>query len=80
MAKLDSLKKSNEEKEYKNLDAFQKIEFVISFILTHYYCDLSWAKFYFMVFQGEFYNYSGCGNTFNCNHPIVRQFILDCLR
>ncbi|CAK9139683.1 unnamed protein product [Ilex paraguariensis] len=29
---------------------------------------------------GEFYNYSGCGNTFNCNHPIVRQFILDCLR
>ncbi|XP_020265322.1 isoamylase 1, chloroplastic isoform X2 [Asparagus officinalis] len=30
--------------------------------------------------EGEFYNYSGCGNTFNCNHPIVRQFILDCLR
>ncbi len=25
-------------------------------------------------------NFSGCGNTFNCNHPIVRQFILDCLR
>lgn len=30
--------------------------------------------------QGEFYNYSGCGNTFNCNHPVVRQFIVDCLR
>ncbi|KAL7598463.1 hypothetical protein Lser_V15G22256 [Lactuca serriola] len=29
---------------------------------------------------GEFYNYSGCGNTFNCNHPIVRQFIVDSLR
>ncbi|KAL7596753.1 hypothetical protein Lser_V15G28035 [Lactuca serriola] len=28
----------------------------------------------------EFYNYSGCGNTFNCNHPIVRQFIVDSLR
>lgn len=25
-------------------------------------------------------NISGCGNTFNCNHPIVRNFILDCLR
>lgn len=25
-------------------------------------------------------NYSGCGNTFNCNHPVVRDFILDCLR
>lgn len=25
-------------------------------------------------------NYSGCGNTMNCNHPLVRTFILDCLR
>jgi glycogen operon protein len=25
-------------------------------------------------------NYSGCGNTMNCNHPVVRNFILDCLR
>ncbi|ADK82553.1 glycogen debranching protein GlgX [Sediminispirochaeta smaragdinae] len=24
-------------------------------------------------------NYSGCGNTMNCNHPIVRSLILDCL-
>ena len=23
---------------------------------------------------------SGCGNTFNCNHPVARQFIIDCLR
>lgn len=30
--------------------------------------------------QGQYYNYSGCGNTFNCNHPQVRKFILDCLR
>ena len=30
--------------------------------------------------EGEHYNYSGCGNTFNCNHPQVRRFILDCLR
>jgi len=25
-------------------------------------------------------NFSGCGNTFNCNHPLVRDFILDALR
>jgi glycogen operon protein len=25
-------------------------------------------------------NYSGCGNTLNCNHPIVRSLIMDCLR
>jgi glycogen operon protein len=25
-------------------------------------------------------NYSGCGNTVNCNNPVVRSFILDCLR
>ncbi|HEY9595008.1 MAG TPA: alpha-amylase family glycosyl hydrolase, partial [Spirochaetia bacterium] len=25
-------------------------------------------------------NYSGCGNTMNCNHPIVRTLIMDCLR
>ncbi|MBN2145644.1 MAG: glycogen debranching protein GlgX [Candidatus Aureabacteria bacterium] len=25
-------------------------------------------------------NYTGCGNTVNCNHPVVRHFILDCLR
>lgn len=31
--------------------------------------------------QLQYYkNYSGCGNTFNCNHPVVRTFIIDCLR
>jgi glycogen operon protein len=24
-------------------------------------------------------NYSGCGNTLNCNHPVVRSLIIDCL-
>ena len=27
-----------------------------------------------------YYNFSGCGNTLNCNHPMVRDFILNCLR
>ena len=38
---------------------------------------------YYMLVDShkEYYmNYSGCGNTFNCNHPIVRTFIIDCLR
>lgn len=38
------------------------------------------SVFYMLAPKGEYYNYSGCGNTFNCNHPIVRQFILDSLR
>ncbi|HEY4025447.1 MAG TPA: glycogen debranching protein GlgX [Candidatus Dormibacteraeota bacterium] len=28
----------------------------------------------------QFYmNYSGCGNTVNCNHPIVEKFVRECL-
>ena len=29
---------------------------------------------------GQYYNYSGCGNTLNCNHPAVRAFVVECLR
>eukprot|EP00898_Chlorokybus_atmophyticus_P007078 jgi/Chlat1/7371/Chrsp6S07412 len=36
--------------------------------------------YYMLAPEGQFYNYSGCGNTFNCNHPVVRRFIIDCLR
>jgi isoamylase len=28
---------------------------------------------------GVYRNFSGCGNTLNCNHPVVRDLILDCL-
>ncbi|MFS7935062.1 putative isoamylase [Helianthus anomalus] len=38
------------------------------------------SVFYMLAPKGEFYNYSGCGNTFNCNHPVVRRFIVDTLR
>ncbi len=30
--------------------------------------------------NGAYHNYSGCGNTVNCNHPVVRDMILDALR
>lgn len=36
--------------------------------------------FYMLTPEGHYYNFSGCGNTFNCNNPIVRDFVLSCLR
>jgi glycogen operon protein len=30
--------------------------------------------------SGAYLDYSGCGNSMNCNHPVVRDLILDCLR
>jgi glycogen operon protein len=37
--------------------------------------------YYFLDHGGKYYrNYSGCGNTLNCNHPVVRRLILDCLQ
>ncbi len=35
---------------------------------------------YMLTPNGEYYNFSGCGNTMNCNHPVVQRFIVDCLR
>ncbi|MDR1429155.1 MAG: glycogen debranching protein GlgX [Spirochaetaceae bacterium] len=37
---------------------------------------------YYILDENKRYyrNYSGCGNTVNCNHPVIRTFILDCLR
>jgi glycogen operon protein len=29
---------------------------------------------------GRYANYTGCGNTFNANHPVVRRLIVDSLR
>jgi len=30
--------------------------------------------------QHRYIDYTGCGNTLNCNHPVVRALIVDCLR
>jgi glycogen operon protein len=35
--------------------------------------------YYMLDKQGRYYNFSGCGNTLNCNHPLVRDFIIDSL-
>lgn len=36
--------------------------------------------YYMLTPDGNYYNFSGCGNTLNCNHPVVQQMILECLR
>lgn len=36
--------------------------------------------YYMLTPEGYYYNFSGTGNTLNCNHPIVRNMVLDCLR
>ena len=36
--------------------------------------------YYILTPGGGYYNFSGCGNVLNCNHPLTRRFIIDCLR
>ena len=36
--------------------------------------------YYLLNDDGKYYNFSGCGNTMNCNNAVVRNSILDCLR
>ncbi len=39
------------------------------------------AIYYMLADDRRHYrNYTGCGNTLNCNHPVVRDYIIDCLR
>ncbi|WP_439629887.1 glycogen debranching protein GlgX [Gemmata sp.] len=36
--------------------------------------------YYLLDGAGKYTNYTGCGNTVNCNHPVVRDLIMTCLR
>lgn len=36
--------------------------------------------YYMLTPDGYYYNFSGCGNTLNCNHPVVQNMIMQCLR
>lgn len=38
------------------------------------------STYYMLTPDGYYFNFSGCGNTLNCNNPIVRGMVLDCLR
>jgi len=35
--------------------------------------------YYMLNPDGSYANYTGCGTTLNCHHPVVRSFGLDCL-
>ena len=48
--------------------------------LTLSFRGLDNRVYYMVAPEGQFYNYSGCGNTMNCNHAVVREFIVECLR
>ena len=48
---------------------------------TYSFRGIDNAIFYMMEENRPHYkNFSGCGNTINSNHPVVRKFIMDCLR
>lgn len=36
--------------------------------------------YYLLGPDGRYLNFSGCGNTVNCNHPVVRDMLISCLR
>ncbi len=47
---------------------------------TYAFRGLANSVYYMLEGKGQYANYSGCGNTLNCNQPVVVQLILDCLR
>jgi len=68
------------------------IEIILDMVLNHTsegnetgptlcFRGLDNSIYYLLEKNRRYYkNYSGCGNTLNCNHPVVRDFVLDCLR
>lgn len=47
---------------------------------TYSFRGLDNAIYYLLSPDGAYLDYTGCGNTLNCNHPVVRAMILECLR
>lgn len=47
---------------------------------TYSFRGIDNATYYILDSAGRYANYSGCGNTLNCNHPVVRTFVIECLR
>jgi len=48
---------------------------------THSFRGIDNSIYYLLDREtGRYLNYSGCGNTLNCNHPLVRDLITNCLR
>lgn len=47
---------------------------------THSFKGIDNRVYYMLDQEGRYLNFSGCGNTLNCNHPVVKRLILDSLR
>lgn len=67
------------------------IEIILDFVLNHTsegnekgpiqsYKALDSHAYYHINENDQHYNYSGCGNTFKCNHPISRELLINVLR
>ncbi|MFN6051189.1 MAG: alpha-amylase family glycosyl hydrolase, partial [Planctomycetia bacterium] len=47
---------------------------------TYNFRGLDNSTYYMLDKDGNYLNFSGCGNTLNCNHPVVREMIMNSLR
>ncbi|HZY91128.1 MAG TPA: glycogen debranching protein GlgX, partial [Gemmataceae bacterium] len=47
---------------------------------TYSFRGLDNQLYYMLGPDGRYLNFSGCGNTVNCNHPVVRSLLMGCLR
>lgn len=47
---------------------------------TYSFRGLDNELYYLLTPDGRYLNFTGCGNTLNCNHPVVRTLIMNCLR
>lgn len=47
---------------------------------TYSFRGLDNSLYYLVDPDGAYRNFTGCGNTVNCNHPVVRHLIMNCLR
>jgi isoamylase/glycogen operon protein len=46
----------------------------------HSYKGIENSVYYMLGPEGQYLNFSGCGNTLNCNHPVVRDLIRASIR
>jgi glycogen operon protein len=47
---------------------------------TYSFRGLDETAYYMINHDGTYPDWSGCGNTFNCNHPVTSSFIVECLK
>src|SRR5438270_13200466 len=46
---------------------------------TYSFRGLDNLLYYMIAPDGHYLNFSGCGNTVNCNHTVVRQLLMNCM-